>query len=102
MRGVNPSWSWRRVGAVGAKIQPYPILLKKAIKQADGRGRRKEMQGGTEMGDLGGAPNRRRKSKRRRTLREMLEMNSRFSQSACTAIPTFTALPIPPPCPARA
>jgi hypothetical protein len=26
----------------------------------------------------------------------MLEMNSRFSQSACTAIPTFTGFDIPP------
>ena len=41
-------------------------------------------------------PNWTRKSKRRRTLREMWEMNSRFSQSACTAIPTFTAFVIPP------
>lgn len=41
-------------------------------------------------------PNWRRNSKRRRTLREMWEMNSRFSQSACTAIPTLTAFVIPP------
>lgn len=41
-------------------------------------------------------PNWMRKSKRRRTLREMWEMNSRFSQSAWTAIPTFTAFVIPP------
>ncbi|RRT56611.1 hypothetical protein B296_00047738 [Ensete ventricosum] len=44
-------------------------------------------------------PNWRRKSKRWRTLRETLEMNSRFSQSAWTAIPTFTAFVIPPPPP---
>lgn len=37
-----------------------------------------------------------RKSKRRRTLMEIWDMNSRFSQSAWTAIPTFTALVIPP------
>lgn len=41
-------------------------------------------------------PNWTRNSKRRRTLREMCDMNSLFSQSACTAIPTFTALVIPP------
>ena len=41
-------------------------------------------------------PNWTRKSKSWRTLREMWEMNSRFSQSACTAIPTFTAFVIPP------
>lgn len=48
-------------------------------------------KGGTET-----LPNWTRKSNRRRTLREIWEMNSRLSQSAWTAIPTFTALDIPP------
>lgn len=55
----------------------------------------KEMKSGRKE-RIGGAPNWRRNSKRRRTLREMLEMNSRFSQSACTAIPTLTGFDIPP------